>query len=159
MHAIISCIKKTVFPGVVAFMLLAVAMSVMADEARLVKQDNGIVRDTRTGLMWQFEKSPHKFSDAAKAAAYAAQLELGGYDDWRLPTLAERWDLLQVFVFKNDGGLEFPKFKSKYWTRETEKGTQPIKLDITCTCRGDQEVEFKNDGYVRTVRMGNMQRP
>ncbi len=124
----------------------------LAGEARLVQLDNSMVKDTKTGLFWQFEKSPEQFDTKEKAAQYASTLDLGGYHDWRLPTLEERWDLLRVFVLKNNSGIEFPKFDTKYWTMETHKGTQPIKLDISCMCRGDQEIEYKNTGYVRAVR-------
>lgn len=123
-----------------------------AGEARLVMLDNSMVKDSKTGLIWQIDKSPVQFDNEEKAARYARSLELGGHHDWRLPTLAERWDLLQVFVFKNNGAIVFKGFDNKYWTTETDKGTKPIKLDITCMCRGDQEIEYKNAGYVRAVR-------
>lgn len=136
------------------FMLIAACFSSMAfaGEPRLVQLDNTMVKDTKTGLIWQFDKSAEQFDSKEKAAQYAGSLDLGGYHDWRLPTLDERWDLLQVFVLKNNGGIEFPKFDNKYWTMETHKGTLPIKLDISCMCRGDQEIEYKSAGYVRAVR-------
>ena len=130
------------------------ASAVFAGEPRLVLVDNSMVRDTKTGLVWQLAKSPEEFDTKEKAAQYAASLDLGGYHDWRLPSLEERWDLLQVFVLKNNGGIEFPHCDNKYWTTGTDKETQPIKLGITCMCRGDQEVEYKKTGYVRAVRGG-----
>jgi len=120
---------------------------------RLVRLDNGIIKDTKTGLQWQYERSPHRFDNQKDAAAYAAALDLGGHHDWRLPSLGERWDILQVFaIYKNNAGIEFPHFDSKYWTTDTDKGAKPIKLGVTCMCRGDQEVEYKQNGYVRAVR-------
>ena len=113
---------------------------------------NGIIKDSKTGLMWQHGKSKKSYTAKADAEQYAKDLTLGGYNDWRLPTLAERWDLLQVFVYKNNGDITFPRSNSKYWTAATDKGTTPIKLDITCLCRGDEEVEYKTKGYVRAVR-------
>jgi len=121
-------------------------------EIRLVRLDNGIIEDAKTGLQWQHDRSPNPFDTQEKAAEYASSLELGGYHDWRLPTLGERWDLLQVFVLKKNHGVDFPRFASKYWTKETDKGTQPIKLDITCLCQGTKDIEYKNEGYVRAVR-------
>lgn len=136
------------------FVLLAslTASLAFAGEARLVQLDNGMVKDSKTGLIWQLGSSTQAFDSQEKAAQYASTLDLGGNHDWRLPTLAERWELLQIFVFKNNSGIDFPKFDNKYWTTETDKGTRPIKLDITCICRGDQEIEYKNAGYVRAVR-------
>lgn len=121
-------------------------------EARLVVLGGEMVQDTHSGLVWQLDRSRQKFKTADEAKLYASGLAVGGNRDWRLPTLEERWELLQVFVFKQNGEVNFPRFDSKYWTTDTEKGTVPLKLDITCMCRGDQEIEYKNNGYVRAVR-------
>lgn len=121
-------------------------------KGRLTRLDTGIVEDAKTGLQWQLDRSPQMFTTQEEAAAYAAALDLGGYHDWRLPSLEERWELLRVFTYKEDGGVEFPHFTSKYWTLDTKKGAQPIKLDISCMCMGVKEVEYKQEGYVRAVR-------
>lgn len=144
--------RKNRFGFVFVLFTAFTASLALAGEARLVQLDNSMVKDSKTGLIWQFDKSPEQFDSQEKAVQYANSLDLGGYHDWRLPSLEERWDLLQVFVLKNNSGIEFPKFDNKYWTTETHKGTQPIKLDISCMCRGDQEIEYKNAGYVRAVR-------
>ncbi|MBI9059879.1 MAG: DUF1566 domain-containing protein [Labilibaculum sp.] len=55
--------------------------------------DDGTVSDLNTGLMWQqtpdFER--HNFYDAFD---YVDGLEIGGYTDWRLPTIKELYSLL-----------------------------------------------------------------
>jgi gluconolactonase len=53
---------------------------------------DGTVTDTATGLLWQ--KSDGGAMDWEQAWAYAGALELGGYDDWRLPSSHELFDLL-----------------------------------------------------------------
>lgn len=55
-------------------------------------------------------------------------------------------------MYKTNGDITFPKSGSKDWATESEKGTLPIKLDISCMCRGDQEIEYKSKDYVRAVR-------
>jgi len=134
------------------FATLSACAGHQASEIRLRQLDNGIVEDVKTGLQWQFDKSHELFSTQEEAAAYAAGLDLGGNKDWRLPSLEERWGLLQVFVYKDNNGVEFPLFGSKYWTMETKKGAQPIKLDITCLCQGTKDIDYKTEGYVRAVR-------
>ncbi len=53
---------------------------------------DGTITDLNTGLMWQ--KTPdfkrYVFEDAAE---YCNNLRIGGYDDWRLPTLKENYSL------------------------------------------------------------------
>ncbi len=51
-----------------------------------VKED--VVTDTKTGLMWQ-RKDAGKSMTHKEAVEYCEALKLGGYDDWRLPTIDE----------------------------------------------------------------------
>lgn len=133
-------------------MALQVTGISFAKESRLLDLGNGIVQDTHTGLMWQEGKSRKNFTTDEEAKTYTKDLKLGDFSDWRIPTLAERWDLLQIFMYKNNNGVEFPKAKSRYWTAETDKGLQPIKLDFSCLCLANEEVDYSKKGYVRAVR-------
>ncbi len=55
---------------------------------------NGTVTDLVTGLMWQQDSvTPGKMGFEA-AKTYADALTLGGYDDWRLPTIKELYSLI-----------------------------------------------------------------
>jgi len=56
------------------------------------KNDNGTVTDNNTGLMWQAIPTTEGFS-WKDAKAYCENLELGGYDDWRLPTAKELYSI------------------------------------------------------------------
>lgn len=49
---------------------------------------NGTVIDLHTGLMWQ-QTPPSNGYSWEDAQSYCENLELAGYDDWRLPTLKE----------------------------------------------------------------------
>ena len=49
--------------------------------------DGTYVIDHKTGLMWARDES--KRGDYASAEKHCAELRLGGFDDWRLPTLDE----------------------------------------------------------------------
>ncbi|MCW5211532.1 DUF1566 domain-containing protein [Desulfobulbus sp. TB] len=62
---------------------------------------NGTVTDNVTGLMWQKDMgSKMTWSDAN---ALATTLELGGYTDWRLPTIKELYSLILFTGAKGDG--------------------------------------------------------
>ena len=56
--------------------------------------DNGneIVTDNNTGLMWQQVPTTQEFT-WQEAADYCNELELGGYDDWRMPSCKELYSI------------------------------------------------------------------
>ena len=75
---------------------------------------NGTVTDRLTGLVWQ--KADGGEMTWEKAKAYAADLKLGGRDDWRLPTSME------LFAVLNQGmhgpALDtavFTRSEARYW--------------------------------------------
>jgi hypothetical protein len=51
------------------------------------------VTDCDTGLMWQRDSSPIAPVNYYTGSSYCNDLELGGHDDWRLPTLSEMQSL------------------------------------------------------------------
>ncbi|MGD1822662.1 MAG: DUF1566 domain-containing protein [Pleomorphochaeta sp.] len=57
-------------------------------------QDNedGTVTDLNTGLMWQQTPDFNRYT-YDEAVAYCENLEIGGYTDWRLPTIKELYSL------------------------------------------------------------------
>lgn len=65
----------------------------------LENMGNGVCRQHPEGLMWQAGRS-QKFSSWDDANRYVKSLELGGFDDWRLPTPDECLKLSQLLETK-----------------------------------------------------------
>ncbi len=61
---------------------------------------DGTVTDDNTGLMWQQTPPDHKMT-YDEAVDYVDSLTLGGYTDWRLPTIEESFTLAML-----DGSLD-----------------------------------------------------
>jgi hypothetical protein len=75
-----------------------------ADENRqgtayLENMGNGICRQHPSGLMWQAGRSPN-FSNWEDAHQYVEALDLGGFDDWRLPDPEECLSLSRLIQMK-----------------------------------------------------------
>ncbi len=120
-------------------------------------RDNGnqTITDQYTGLMWQKrEILPQKWGNAL---AYCEELQLAGFDDWRLPTLKELMTL--VNEDHNTASIDtsfFPATRTAaYWTSTTFSGHPGFAWYI----RFDTGLEY-NGGYkgrryfVRAVRSG-----
>jgi len=74
--------------------------------------DNGdtTITDNVTGLMWQQVPSDDHMS-YEEAQAYCEDLDLGGYDDWRLPTVKELFGLQNFstgWPYIDDTYFDFP---------------------------------------------------
>ena len=120
-----------------------------SDRMALEDMGNGICRQGPSRLMWQIKKSK-KFSTWEEANEYAGSLELGGYDDWRLPTREETLFLSELLQL-NKGGCPIT-FKRPHWVNTREKATAGYWEDYPL-CGGSELlwVEGKH-GPVRAVR-------
>lgn len=84
--------------------------------------DDGTISDVNTGLMWQ--KTPdfnrHNFYDAFD---YVENLEIGGYTDWRLPTIKELYSLLYSNgeLFPRDINTSKPYIDTEYFDFEYDR--------------------------------------
>lgn len=74
---------------------------------------DGIIKDNITGLYWQ--KNDGGEMTWENARAYAANLNLGGYSDWRLPTAEELYGILNHGLFPAIDTQFFPLNSADYW--------------------------------------------
>ncbi len=81
-----------------------------------------MTRDNNTGLVWEVKTNANKRDKYtwAEAQAHCAALVLGGYDDWRLPTVKELASLVDFGITDPGPVLNtrfFPKTENTwYWT-------------------------------------------
>ena len=141
------------------FTLTAAAVLIFSSNASagggtLQNLGNGICRDKVTGLEWQIDKSRKRFSSLDDVQRYIADLKLGDFSDWRLPTTGESMELRGLIAIQGNDDCNFPKLKTKYWLVDKKEGTVPARLELECFCRGDYDLLVKDKGYVRVVRNG-----
>ena len=59
--------------------------------------DDGTITDNNTGLMWQKTPDFENLLTWEETPDYAENLRLGGYDDWRVPTMKELYSLTAFY--------------------------------------------------------------
>ncbi len=116
--------------------------------------DDKIVRDEATDLMWEQGGSP-KYMTYADAKKYIDSLNVrkfASYNDWRLPTLEEAMSLMERE--KNSAGLYinpmFDKMQSLIWTADRESAGRAWVVDFGYGYCYRFVIGF--DYYVRAVR-------
>ncbi len=103
---------------------------------------NGTVTDNVTGLMWQ--QDPGEKMTWDQAVAGAGSLTLGGYNDWRLPTIKELYSLIKFNgidpsgVSGNDTSGLVPFIDTDYFVFEygdTSNGERIIDSQFTTSTK------------------------
>jgi hypothetical protein len=114
---------------------------------------DGTVTDNNTGLMWQQTPPSDKmyYSDAVE---YVENLELGGYTDWRLPTIKESFSIamLEGKLNPEDTTLALPYIDTDYFDffyDEVKPYTGSYWTSTVCKmpATNDYELMEKNYGF------------
>jgi hypothetical protein len=115
----------------------------------LENMGNGICRQHPSGLMWQAGRSQN-FSNWEDANQYVMSLNLGGFEDWRLPSPDECLRLSQLIQMKkSDCPMETG---GNHWVSKT-KNIEAGQWESNVFCDGP-EFRWTNDknGTVKAVR-------
>ena len=121
---------------------------------------NQVVEDLNTGLMWQ-KTIPSTTSDGTttytsytfnQAVTYCANLNYGGYTDWRLPKPKE----LLTTIYNNmyepaTSSTYFPGPSEPYWTSKKDLSTGKV-WEISTSDGEFSAAAVTNTTYVRCVR-------
>ena len=103
-----------------------------------ISNDNGTVSDLATGLMWQ-ESDSMKGMNWEEALKYADNLNLGGYDDWRLPNIKELQSIVDYTRSPDTSNSPAvnPIFKTSSITNESNEKDYPYFWSSTTHLDGN----------------------
>ena len=122
--------------------------SATLSKERFIDCDDGTIKDTKTGLMWQKEGSQERLNYAG-AENFVAELNKEQYPDWRIPTREELESILDLT--KHDPAID-PIFKCEsagYWSSTPYAG---YTSDAWVVSFGDGDVYSDGRGYDDLVR-------
>jgi hypothetical protein len=122
-----------------------------AGRAAIVDLGNGVYEVPSSGRLWQAVRSKETFDTVEEAQRYAENLDLGGYTDWRLPTVYELYDLYLIFDLKQGGGIAID-MSGNYWSGEKDGDGIVGAWEIGDQCDPERLYYEKKKGYVRAVR-------
>jgi len=143
--------KLTIVALLLALILFSQGCSTMNSKtARFQDLGNGICQDTVSGLMWQNEKSK-KIKTFEEAELYVKNLNLGGYTDWRLPTVYELYDLNYLFDLHMNGKCVLDR-EGKYWSGKKDGEGMVGAWEISDQCDPERQYFAGSEGYVRAIR-------
>lgn len=138
-----------VLPAVLFFSLQGCAGH-SSQQARLQNLGNGVCQDTVSGQMWQIEKS-RMTTSLKDAEQYVHALNLGGYSDWRLPTVDELYDLNYFFDLFQNGDCTLDR-TGNYWSSEKDGEGKAGAWQISDQCDPERQYAPSTRGYIRAVR-------
>jgi hypothetical protein len=134
------------------------------DGIQMSYQDNrdGTVTDLNTDLMWQ-KKPPAEHYSWDEAEKYAKNLQLAGYEDWRMPTIKELYSLVAFYgsIRTRTPYINTDYFDFKY--PDTSQGYRIIDAQywssnkyVGITMRGDKSAFGFNfaDGRIKSYPTG-----
>jgi len=131
----------------------------IGNQASYTNNLDGTITDNVTGLMWA--KDMDEKMTYEEAFLYAETSTLGGYDDWRIPTIKELYSLIQFDgIVKGEEAVEFfidtdyfnqPLGNTDLGEREIDAQTWSSTKYVGTTMNGDETVFGVNfiDGRIK----------
>lgn len=114
-----------------------------------------MIKDTRTNLMW--EDTPHvreTKTTQSRAKEYCSELKLGGFEDWRPPTIHE---LLTIVDYNRVSpailkAFSYTEDESFYWTKTHVADENDAFWGVNFKRGASSKASEYYERYVRCVR-------
>ncbi len=119
-------------------------------DGRLLDLKNGICKDMEKKQMWQQGESK-RIKTLEKAEEYVRTLNLGDYNDWRLPTVEELYDLYITIDLHENGNCKI-KSKGNYWSDEPDSEGKVGAWEMDDNCDPERRYAPKTIGRIRAIR-------
>lgn len=133
---------------------LTMTASGCAPKKTMLLQTEGteICEEIKSGKMWQKGKGGPFFTLQA-AEQYAADLQLGGHNDWRLPSKEELFELYHIFFWKKNNSCDLNQ-NGEFWSvaKDGRSSLGHWETYLLCDPEFNYVKSLKTSGYVRAIR-------
>jgi len=115
--------------------------------------------DRSTGLMWQRRGHPEEVT-WSQAKEYCENLNLAGFDDWRMPTLSEQQALCRSLSKPGVSPKKHPLFSwnsSTYWSSTPQAGFRDnmVGVNFYYNFSGRTQFDHRNDKIFDAIAVRN----
>lgn len=135
----------------------------LPEDVRYISSINGVIKDTKTGLMWTQKDSYADLGHSLnwnESREYVDGLSTGGYNDWRLPTVTELKTIYEPSKSNKDlygGKLRLDPIFAKsgtynYWSSETAGDCCAVTITFDYGHVTKNHRDFSGSFGVRAVR-------
>ncbi|MFN9721300.1 MAG: DUF1566 domain-containing protein [Planctomycetota bacterium] len=142
---LVSCLLPSIFPEAVLAQVESdglrhrvkaeIDKQLAEGSSRFERHADGTIMDRISGLMWQAVDGGEMTRDQARR--YAADLELGGHDDWRLPLSMELFSIMDQRRHGPAMNTDFfSPSEARYWWTDTSRADDPKKVWLVNTGGG-----------------------
>jgi len=105
---------------------------------------------SKNGSMWTKARS-RRFEYISDVLQYLDELNKGEFNDWRLPTKQELYDLFVIFDLKDNGDVKI-RIEGGYWLAG-DLGAMGVGIwEIGDGCGPERKFLSGGKGYVRAIR-------
>ena len=113
---------------------------------------DGVMEASSSPLMWQKERGP-LFTSWEEANKYVQKLELGGHNDWRLPTREEFLELYFAFDYGSANARDLGiAIEGNFWSAEKDGLGFSGAWKDGDSCEISRNYKTASKGHVRAVR-------
>jgi len=136
-------------------LFIVLAGSMLFAGQRFVRDNSKqVVKDIKTHLMWQDNKDAKTVKrDWQGAINYCKNLKLGGYKDWRLPSVSELFTIVDYDTYNPAISPVFKNVVSKYYLSSTTLANNTSLVLVVYFYYGfNANTTKSNIYYVRCVR-------
>jgi len=147
-----TCLKMSLLYLSVCILIILNNGCVSKQNSLVKLKDQGICKEITTGKMWQIDKGG-KFTSLNEAESYATSLQLGGFNDWRVPTKDEYFQLHYLFSEGKNNDCAMNS-NGDFWA--ISEGEEPTlghwETYHLCGAEFKYVESLETTGYVRAVR-------